>query len=94
MGAAGLQHSGKQSQPGLSKTERARRVHEGNVTFWQKHYAPETVAAMTRFQVAACRLTLWLRPSVSSLPGISRESLVASLAVFEEWERSRARKAR
>lgn len=92
--AAELQHSGKQSQTDLSKMEKARRVYEGNVTFWQKHYAPETLAAMMRFQVGVCRLLLWLRPSVASLPGIRRESLLARLAVCEEWERLSGRRAR
>lgn len=92
--AAELQHSGKQSQTHLSKLERARRVYEGNVTFWQKHYPAHKVAAMMRFQVWACRLLLWLSLSVSSLPGVGREALLARLAVCEEWQRIHGSKAR
>ena len=92
--AAGLQHSGKQSQTDLSKIERARRVYEGNVTFWQKHYPPQKMAAMMRFQVWACRLLLWLSPSASSLPGVGREALLARLAVCEEWQRRQGGKVR
>ena len=92
--AAELQHAGKQSQTDLSKIERARRVYEGNVTFWQKHYPPQKLAAMMRFQVGACRLLLWLSPTVSSLPGVGREALLARLAVCEEWQRRKGSKAR
>jgi len=68
-----VQHQGKHSQAELNRVDNLRLVYQGNVRFWEKHYAPEEVVAMMRFQLLLCAVL----PASASMPGLQSEALHA-----------------
>jgi N-acetylglucosaminyl-diphospho-decaprenol L-rhamnosyltransferase len=53
-------HGQRESQRDLSEYEYSRRIFEGNAVFWNKHYPPQDVIRMLRFQYRVCGVLLAL----------------------------------
>ena len=70
---ATVRHQGKHSQAELNRGDNLRLVYQGNVRFREKHYAPEEVVAMMRFQLLLCAVL----PASASMPGLQSEALHA-----------------
>ena len=47
-------HGHRESQRDLSEYQYSRRIFEGNAVFWKKHFAPDDVIQMLRFQILIC----------------------------------------
>ena len=78
---ATVRHQGKHSQAELNRVDNLRLVYQGNVRFWEKHYAPEAVVAMMRFQLLLCAVL----PASGSMPGLQSEALHARASVCRDW---------
>jgi GT2 family glycosyltransferase len=82
-------HLHRQSQRELSEYEYARRIFQGSTTFWGKHYPPNDVLRMVRFQYWISRMLLGLdllRRWLPDLPAVLNEArLRARNDICREW---------
>lgn len=60
VGNAVVYHGQRESQRDLSEYEYSHRIFEGTAVFWKKHYRPEDVVRMLRFQYWMCGVFLAL----------------------------------
>ncbi|MGH9424249.1 MAG: glycosyltransferase family 2 protein, partial [Thermoanaerobaculia bacterium] len=81
-------HLHRQSQRDISEYEYSRRLFEGSAVFWRKHYSPEDVTHMARFQVFVSTSVLPFQAPLSKLgvlpPSLSRDRLRARRDVCRE----------
>lgn len=76
-----MRHQGRHSQAELNRVDSLRLVYQGNVRFWEKHYACEAVVAMMRSQLLLCAVL----PASASMPGLQPEALHARASVCRDW---------
>lgn len=61
-------HGHRESQRDLSEYQYSRRIFEGNAVFLKKHFAPDDVIQMLRFQVLICGVLLSLNKPRQRIP--------------------------
>ena len=61
-------HGHRESQRDLSEYQYSRRIFEGNAVFLKKHFAPDDVIRMLRFQILICGVLLSLNKLRERIP--------------------------
>jgi GT2 family glycosyltransferase len=92
-----VHHQHRQSQRDMSDYGHARLIFEGSAVFWQKHFQPDEVASMVRFQHSATRTLLAISTLAGGLPArtraLSRDRLRARHDVCAGWLQAHATSA-
>ena len=81
-------HAHLQSQIGLPEYDQERRLLEGTVLFWRKHFSAEDLPNIVRFQYLRARVILALHeslPWLSKRRAFPRDRLRARRDVCREW---------
>ena len=77
-------HAGRQSQLRQSPYQQARKLFEGTLKFWTKHFPPPQSLALIQCHRAAASLLLRL-PTTSKRPQLEPDRLRARRDICTEW---------